>query len=100
MTGLSLYDRTEEETMTSGSLFDKQEQETMTSKSLANMREEQTMTSMSLGTEQVWHPSWAFRYNASFDLVSRLSHDIFVRSPPKFASTHVYTWSEKHRESN
>lgn len=52
MTGLSLYDRREEETMTSNSIFDKQEQETMTSKSLANMREEQTMTSMSLGTDQ------------------------------------------------
>lgn len=65
MTGLSLYDRNEEETMTSGSLFDKQEQETMTSTSLVNMREEQTMTSMSLGIdqEQVWTATWAKLYH-------------------------------------
>ena len=73
MTGLSLYDRTEEETMTSGSLFEKQEQETMTSKSLVNMREEQTMTSMSLGTEQVWHESF---------------------SRPSFGAMHHFVWWE------
>ena len=51
MTTLSLYDRHEEETMTSGSLFDRKEKETLTSKSLSNMREEETMTSISLATD-------------------------------------------------
>ena len=77
MTGLSLYDRHEEQTMTSGSLFDKQEQETMTSKSLTNMREEQTMTSLSIGRdhEQVKrNADWVqFKGEVSreFDVISK-----------------------------
>ena len=54
MTGLSLLEQCEEQTMTNVSMFDRREQQTNTSASLGSRREEHTMTSASLGADQVW----------------------------------------------